>query len=494
MPPPPAPTPWTGLSLTLVLSGALGLPLALAGAAWVTLGQQTAATSTTAPSDAPTVAFESQESRAAPALLPVRDDDANLSTRPTASGPREMLDLQSLATAEPDNVGGILQHLATNDTAVSEITVESPPAADATDTAVGETPAATQTVRQGLSRKRLADTPDTSAGTGGDSQAATAGESTEAAAADAPAPAYEELFEVQNEEDLSAPTAEHRYQEDVQRFISFYNIAWSTNSPPHRNIGWNVATRGWPTFVRFHIEPQIEQGVRRFQLHNPFGALADEAMQLDQLLHAEEAGLLQVTTRFAEAWKPITDQGIEVIAYVGCGRDDEDFRDLPIDQWLERAFRSVQPCLDANMSIALDAAVVAAEGSPTHIFAQQLRARGVRVYVEAKPTRTTPHWFDFDVMALDQTWLNSDIENGHPQARDRYGISNDKLTGEVVRMVRPRNGETNEDLNKFPVMHDRIRDILDDGNSVSLGAYYWFKQGRTLRDLLYIDDRQAGYD
>ena len=234
--------------------------------------------------------------------------------------------------------------------------------------------------------------------------------------------------------------------------------------------------------------------MRRFQLHNPFGGLANEPMQLDQLLHAQEAGLLPVTTRFVEAWKPITDQGVEVIAYVGCGLHDADFRELPLDQWLERAFRSVQPCLDAGMSIGLDAAVGAEAGSHTHVFAQRLRERGVKVYVESKPTRHKPHWHDFHVISLDQTWLNADIEHGHPQARNHYGIPNELLTGEVVRMIRPREGETQDDLNQFSLFHSRIRDILDDGHTVSAGIYLWVKQGRTLRDLLYVDDRQAAYD
>ena len=283
------------------------------------------------------------------------------------------------------------------------------------------------------------------------------------------------------------------YRRDVERFVSFYNIGWSTNSPRHRNIGWNVATRGWANFIRFQIQPQIDFGVRRFQLHNPFGDIAGEAMQLDQYQHAQEAGLLPVVNGFVEAWRPITDQGIEVIGYVGCGMHDPDFDSLEMDAWLERAFASVQPMLDAGMSIGLDAAIFADAGSPPHVFAQQLRERGVRVYIESKPMKTTPHWFDFDVILLDPNWLHSDIETGHPAAKN-YGIPDGTLTGEVVRMIRPRKNETQQDLDELSEVKARIRDILDDGHSVSVLALTWLREAGSLRELLRADLGEASFD
>ena len=287
--------------------------------------------------------------------------------------------------------------------------------------------------------------------------------------------------------------ADERYEREVQRFVSFYNIGWSANSPRHRNIGWNVATRGWANFVRFHIQPQIDFGVRRFQLHNPFGDIAGEVMQLDQYQHAREAGLLPVVNGFVEAWKPITQQGIEVIGYVGCGMHDPDFDDLELEAWIQRAFESVQPMLDAGMSIGLDAAIFAGPDSPTHVFAQRLRDRGVRVYIEAKPTRDTPHWFDYPVILLDPMWIYSALGTGDPAAQ-RYAIDDSLLSGEIVRMVRPREGETHEDLDELSEIKARIRDILDDGHTVSVGALGWLQESGSLRELLRPDLQQASFD
>lgn len=274
----------------------------------------------------------------------------------------------------------------------------------------------------------------------------------------------------------------------AHRFVSVLNIGWSAADPANRNIGRRLPRSSWATFVRLTVKPQIERGIRRIQLHNPFGALAGEVMQLDQFLHAQDAGLRFITEGFVEAWQPVTEAGVEVIGYVGCGKLDPDF-DVFLESgdfgaWQSRAMASLKPLIDAGMSIGLDASASTAETSQTFALAESLRAQGVRVYVEAKPDRFNPHWFSYDVIALDRAWLTADIENGHPQAKN-YGISNDLLTGESLRMVFPRKGEEWADLQGEAYIA-RLEEILSDGQSVvgSVGDL-----SRAGRQVIFVDPR-----
>ncbi len=269
---------------------------------------------------------------------------------------------------------------------------------------------------------------------------------------------------------------------DINRVISWFNIGWSGNRPEYRHVGRNLDWLGWQNWVKRDVQPQVDMGVRRILLHNPFGVLPGEIMQLDQYLHAKADAPAFLIDGFVEAWKPITDQGVEVIAYVGCGALDPNFENLDRDAWLARAFASVKPILDANMSVALDAAAFQEAGTMTHVFAEELRNRGVIVYVEAKPGRAKSHWFDYNVMALDGTFLRDDINTGIPNAREIYGIPNEWLTGDICRITRPRMGESASAL-IGDGMRDRVHEIIRDGHTAVTDLHYWLGTGRTFEEL-----------
>lgn len=309
-------------------------------------------------------------------------------------------------------------------------------------------------------------------------------------------PLYSATTEVDSDSGADPETDEEQPPNPVipaDRFIQWFNIGFSANDPANRMVGRGLPRSSWETFVRLSVKPVSRRGVRRFELHNPFGALNGEVMQLDQFLHAKDARLDFLTEGFVEAWKPITDSGIEVIGYVGCGTQDPDFDDLAPAAWQARALASVQPLLDAGMSIGLDAAVNEPAESQTFEFASRLRQMGTRVYVEAKPTRFTPHWFDFDVIAVDRAWLMADLERGHPQAQN-YGIDNDRLLGESVRIISPRlPDETWDDL-KGQAYLDRVNEILSEGQSVMGGTSGLFEMRPEVIFQSGLKELPASYD
>lgn len=250
---------------------------------------------------------------------------------------------------------------------------------------------------------------------------------------------------------------------DANRIIHGANFGWSGNDPANRNVGRIRPGGSWAEWVAANVTPLLARGVRRFELHNPFGALADEPMQLAQSIHAREAGLTHLVAGFADAWAPVTAAGVEVIGYVGSGRFEAGFGELEANAWRGRAARALAPMLDAGMSIALDASAAAAEGSQTHRLAERLRDSGVIVYAEAKPNRSSPCWHGWPIIVRDPTYLSNDIRTGHPAAAS-YGIERWRC-GPVARLVFPRRGETWSDLNADGGLK-RAQEILADGDSV----------------------------
>lgn len=233
-----------------------------------------------------------------------------------------------------------------------------------------------------------------------------------------------------------APVGDTGRPEEIGRPVVDFVIGGSHPDPRRRMVGWNLLTEGWAAFIRKRVNPYLEIGVTRIILHNPFGILPDESMQLDQYLTAlEQPGLRMLTGGFIEAWKPVTARGIEVIAYVGCPRLDKDA--TRIDEEGGRAaglafsLSCLQPALDAGMSIGLDAAAPADGNSLTWDLAKHLKNQGVKVYVEARPYAEMSHWFDFPVICIDHFWRRSDPE----RHADALGAANGLLTGEILRMV-----------------------------------------------------------
>jgi len=260
---------------------------------------------------------------------------------------------------------------------------------------------------------------------------------------------------------------------DAPRMISFFPIGGSSPNVKQRRVGFGVAELGWRGFIGRYVQPQIDWGVRRIQLHNPFGTLPNEPMQFDQYLHAREAKLRFLTEGFVEAWKPITSgqsgPKIEVIAYLGKLEQDPDFEKLREEgrpgEWLARAVVSVGPVLEAGMSVGLDSAAISSPDSMTARFAEVLRGLGVRVYIEPRPHVDYTNWHSYHVFATDTIWKRTDPavygKKAGPKAR------NEQLTGEIVRLVR----NWGDEPRPLEWYMEQYREILADGHTPAVRLY-----------------------
>ncbi|MBI4372204.1 MAG: hypothetical protein HY585_00565 [Candidatus Omnitrophica bacterium] len=275
------------------------------------------------------------------------------------------------------------------------------------------------------------------------------------------------------------------------QLVSWMTIGWSDIQAVNRNVGWAIKKIGWKGFIEKYIKPQIDWGVRRIVLHNPFGTLPGEIMQLDQLLHAKESGLTWLYEGFAEAWRPYTSgeyggPPIEVIAYVGYADGDRDFKILrrgpDPNAWEDRAWQSLQPILDAGMSVALDVGggTHSKENSMTYQLAVMLRAQAVKVYIEPNPPAAYTHWHDFSVITFNKLWKRMRPDT------NPYRAGKGKLMGETIRFFDYTNqdlprGEKKENFNTWGI--SKIRDIMRQGHTVaiSLGT---ISKHLTMQDLL----------
>jgi hypothetical protein len=254
------------------------------------------------------------------------------------------------------------------------------------------------------------------------------------------------------------------------RVVAHYSIGYSASNPETRMVRPDLIERGWEDFVARQIEPALDAGFQRIMLHNPFGIPVDsetgetQIMQFEQYLAAQQE-LPALAEGFVEAWQPITERGVEVIAYFGGPHNSPTMRALEgdMDAWWDRAWDALQPALDAGMSIGIDNSAPRLASSPTFLLAEALRERGVRVYIEARPHNVNPLWFDYPVVVRDPTWIATDpgLSGRHPIVYSRFP-RNEQLSSEILRLIRPNEEED--------AQWSRLKQALMDGNSATTYA------------------------
>jgi len=207
------------------------------------------------------------------------------------------------------------------------------------------------------------------------------------------------------------------------------------NTPPTKyGVRADLVALGWPAFIQQVIQPEIDwlasAGKPRILLHNPFCAVAGW-FSFDQAIHAKNANLITVRD-FATAWRPITESGVEVIAYLGTLHADKDFqkRQGPYsgDDYMQRITDSVRPLINAGMSIGFDWSNDYQPNSRESESIELVRAMlgdGCKAYIEPAPTLAFPHLYNWDSITQDNLFR---------AYRETLAFTAHK-TGEVVRWV-----------------------------------------------------------
>lgn len=180
------------------------------------------------------------------------------------------------------------------------------------------------------------------------------------------------------------------------QLVGSFTIGNSDTSEADRRVGQGIKQTGWSGFVAGVVQQAIDDGFKRFSLHNPFGTLAGQQMLASQYLHAKAANLPWLTDGFVEAWQPITKR-FEVIAYQGSIKEDPSFKQeweaglVPFAGYVKSCY---QPVIDAGMSVAFDAHIDLPIGNHAIAAARFVGQDTKRpCYFEPGPAAGDYHWF-----------------------------------------------------------------------------------------------------
>ena len=272
------------------------------------------------------------------------------------------------------------------------------------------------------------------------------------------------------------------------QLVDYLLIGGTLNNDATRNVNPNMLANGWTGYVAQQVRPDIAWGARRIELHNPFGILAGDTLdglalfRTDQYLEAQAAGLGWLTNDFVSAWKPITQSGVEVIAYIGNPDLDISMQALTLvpAAWNARFDASVAPFIQAGMSIAFDVGQRFTGGDLFNQALERLTAEGVKVYLENRPAESTPYNWQFPIIATD-SWPDSDP---YVQPSQSWAAKTSELPnrGNVIELIQgPPAGESWSDT-RWVVSH--VQSILRDGDSVGVQILNLRQDGLTLNDLL----------
>ena len=226
------------------------------------------------------------------------------------------------------------------------------------------------------------------------------------------------------------------------------------------------------------VKPQIAWGVNRFILHNPFGTLSGQVFQADQMLEAQAAGLSWLTNDFVSAWQPIVASGVEVVAYIGSPVNDASFSGLSDANWSARFASSISLFRQAGMSIAFDMSMGVLPGSRDWLAVQDLKAQGVKVYGEPRPSEGATHWLSENLIAEESEWAATNPELIPTTVG--WKAKNAQLTGEVVRVLFSPALVVSAQAQWIV---DNAKSILREGNTVAIQVDQMMRSGRTLRDI-----------
>ena len=253
------------------------------------------------------------------------------------------------------------------------------------------------------------------------------------------------------------------------QLVDYFLVGGSSSDPATRTVSRGTFGNGWWSFVAHNVIPDMLWGIKRIELHNPFGLLPGQAyFPADQFLEAQAAGLTWLTKDFVTSWRFVTRFGIEVIGYIGDPEFDPSFQALASDPaaWNARFDAAVAPLVQAGMSVAFDLGQAMQQGDLLSQAVDRLRGQGVKVYLEQRPPEFSSYNLSFPVIATDQDWINS---NPYLNQQSGWAAKNSELpAGNVVRIIQTT--PPGIAFNDRAWMLGELHSILDDGNSAAVSV------------------------
>lgn len=270
-------------------------------------------------------------------------------------------------------------------------------------------------------------------------------------------------------------------QYQLNQLVDYFLIGGGYPSDSTRQVNPGALGQGWGPYVQSTVEPDLAWGVRRIELHNPFGILSGEtSFRADQFLDAEAAGLPWLTDDFVQAWQPITHGGIEVIGYIGSPEYDPSFQALANNPaaWNARFDASIAPLVQAGMSIGFDQGQTMQPGDLFSQALERLRAQGVKVYLENRPSESASFNLTFPVIAASAGW---DASDPYVNPSMNWAAKNSELQPGVVRIL---TSLSSGDLSNAAALLSDVQSIMREGDCAAVPIGDLRQAGLALADVL----------
>ena len=282
------------------------------------------------------------------------------------------------------------------------------------------------------------------------------------------------------------------------RIIATYTIGNSDTDDAKRRVGWQLDILRWRGFVDRHIANVLRDGYAGIELHNPFGVLSTEEMLASQAVDARRAGLWWLIADFAEAWKPVVQAGVEVIAYPGSLKLDAKLKTMAVHggpPFRDYLMNCYQPCVAAGCSLGFDTHHQLPKACWEHVALRRMmtwvqginpKARG---YIEPWPHISDADWFleSNGIMGQLNIWIAS---HNNLIAREEQDLPRN---ADVLWPI-PDNREVVVHLTRHPTIDTPvpfaswgpafIRKQLDMGRSVAVAPQDLKAVGMTPRDFV----------
>lgn len=204
---------------------------------------------------------------------------------------------------------------------------------------------------------------------------------------------------------------------DISKISAYYLVGGSSTNNLRRHIGYNIYNNGWKYFIDHYIRKDVDLGIRRFHLHNPFGLDALQATmpfnQLRECKHSPDTNLSSLAYDFTTCWSNIINElDIEVTAYIGCLRADAAFDSLSVLDAIDYFDECTMDIVKSRCNVAIDSvARIGVDDIRYGLMRRlelQLMSNGRRLFQEPRPDINMPHLHRFPVIGLAKFFRRSD--------------------------------------------------------------------------------------
>lgn len=246
----------------------------------------------------------------------------------------------------------------------------------------------------------------------------------------------------------------------------------------NRGFHSDLLQGGWPRFVRNVVRPELEflakhtKGPRRIVVHNPYGVEGKgKPFRFGQRrLCAVNPKTAHISEGFRDAFKPIVDEGVEVVGYVGMFKGEPAFN-LPPKPMIDELLYQIEDLVAAGCAIGLDASFELNKNGTAFKMMQMLPNKK---FLEPRPHAAFPHLHAFPIICQEPVFHRTNPAV-FPDAA--HIASNEQLTGEIVIWAQyPDNAIWSDPFDKVCAgLFSAAKRIQREGRTAAIAGGWWSK-------------------